>query len=327
MQETLSWLVEQGLDPSASNVCSMQPIHAAVKQQLPDAIDALCLLGIDANAQISTEDALSPLQMHLNLCILQLGVEPQVEILKTLIRHGADLALKNGRGFTALSILFWLMEASRQESNARQALLSPGFELAPVSSMRCFPIHAAFVPVVRAQAQAQALAQGHEPVDPANVAVCGDDDSDDADQGDCESESSASTADASDRSSAASASARTAASSDSSTHSRSSRNTVNNTRIPMYLQPDRPQRAFIEAVVQKFGLELFSMGAAVLVGPMHWPSVDRSLRLAGIRLRHVPALKVMCWRTVRASVGGVQFQHKVDLLPLPGSLKAYLKEL
>ena len=323
MQETLSWLVEQGLDPSSGIVYNMEPIHAAVKQQLPDAIDALCRLGADANARISTEDALSPLQMHLNLCILQLGVEPQVEIMKMLIRHGADLALKNGRGFTALSLLFWLMEASRQESPPRQAPLSPSFALASIRSMRCFPINAAFVPVDRAQAQA--VAQGHEPADPTSAAS-GDDDSDDADQGDLDSESSATTPDSGNVSSA---SVGTAASSDpaaGSAYGISSGDTPSHPRIPMYLRHDRPQRAFIEAVVQKFGLELFSMGAAVLFGPMHWLSVDKSLRLAGIRLRHVPALKVMCWRTVRGSVGGVHFQHKVDQLPLPSSLRSYLKE-
>ena len=78
-------------------------------------MDALCRLGADADALNPVRGNFTPLQMHLYLCHLQLGVEPNPELMRTLITHGADMAARNGRGnYSALSKLFWLVEASRE---------------------------------------------------------------------------------------------------------------------------------------------------------------------------------------------------------------------
>ncbi|KAK7092718.1 ankyrin-3-like [Littorina saxatilis] len=319
--DTLCWLMERGLDPSVRNINSMQPIHAAVKQKLPEAVNALCCLGVDADSQIGTEDALSPLQVHMDLCVLQLGTEPQADVMNMLISHGADLGKVNVRGYTPISVLFWLVEASSRENISQRPLISCRYELASISNMRCLPIHAAFVRVSRPALYAEG--EGH-----------GDDGCRGAEgEFHCGFQSSGRQC-ADDSMEPFSATSPHSAPSSTDLLRDMAESPVppspeisDDSRVPSYLLPGSPHRAFLETLTSKFGLELLAMGSATLIGHENWHRMHRHLHKAGVQWRHVPSLKALCWRKTQRSIGSVRFQEKVDLLPLPNALKAFLKKL
>ena len=64
VQAVLSWLVQCGLDLGLTNINGLQPLHAAVKQRLPEATSALCRLGVDSETPMGSDGALSPLQVR-----------------------------------------------------------------------------------------------------------------------------------------------------------------------------------------------------------------------------------------------------------------------
>ncbi|XP_076455751.1 uncharacterized protein LOC143290286 isoform X2 [Babylonia areolata] len=279
--ETLSWLVtEWGFDPTACVVDGVAPIHFAVKTGDVVSLEALLKLGVDMNS-VNSRDLLTPVDMYLNVCLLQLGRRPEPELLALLVRHGADLTRRNRSGYTALSVLFWLAQRGA-EASLRNTALSPRFSLAMVSTNHCHTYRIVFVPTQSQESLASSRA-GTEP------SVLSADSSESEDQSD--------------------------------------RTVLGEQPLPWILSRDQPMRPFMEKVVNKFGLALLSMGADTLTGPEYWHIVVKNLHRAKIPWQHVPSLQTCCWRTVRGSVGGRHFQHKVDQLPLPLKLKQYLKEL
>ena len=309
VQKLLNWLVvEQGCDPGACNEYGLEPIHVAVKEQMPEAIKSLCSLGVDANAQAQAEDLLSPLQMHLNLCILQLGISPNVRLMEVLIEHGADLAMKNRQGYTPLSLLFWLTLAWKQGSVSHQAVVNVSYKAATISSMKYFPLNAAFVRNSDPEACDEASGSSSSEEETENS----------SDEDDSEEETDSFSSDFNDE---------TAVRSDERARDSTVQKAHNDHLLPRYLQASEPQRAFIEQVVNKFGLSLLSLGADSLTGSKRWHRMDKFLLLAGINSKHTPSLKNLCWRAVRSRLGSVHFQQKVDQLPLPTAMKEFLKKV
>jgi hypothetical protein len=98
-------------------------------------------------------------------------------------------------------------------------------------------------------------------------------------------------------------------------------------KVPYYLEPSSRQREFIKLLVDKFGLELARMGAASLMYRKNWRRIEFSLAVSGIDATHVAPLRSLCWLRIRACVGSVRFQERVDQLPLPTALKQFLVAL
>ncbi|KAK7485082.1 hypothetical protein BaRGS_00023721 [Batillaria attramentaria] len=266
--EVLSWLVDCGLDPSACDIGMVQPIHTAVTHRLNSAVDALCRLGVDANARIGGDDFHTPLHVQLNSHIAQLGCDFNLDLMKVLVGHGADLAIENGDGHTPVTILFRMLYDSihQQEAAARRATDDPHDAATPP-----YPSQGAGV--------SQGLNQG------ANT-----------------------------RGRTSNTFASISAATDT-------------VILPTHLQPGCYWRDFIEMLVDRFGVNLISMGATRRLVPEEWVKVHASLVHAGIDMGHVPALRTMCWVRIRRQLGGVRFCEKLNQLPLPEITKTYLKSL
>lgn len=314
----------------------MQPIHAAVSHRLNSAVDALCRLGVDANARMGTDDLPTPLHLHLNLRVLQLGCDLNLDLIKVLISHGADLAVENRKGYTPVSILFWLLYTNiRQHETSQSTEPDEAVGNAILNGILRYPSASSNqASNDGSYAGSDFMSRGHQlqttqpqntPVDdyaeilesPANSANSSNRDSTYAVLSELEEQSNSPSS--------------LSTSMDSLPQGNSSPAEVTENAetfvLPKYLQLGSPWRALIETVVDRFGVELFSMGAARLVGPEHWDQVYNNLRLAGINMGHLPTLRTLSWITIRKRLGSVRFHEKLDKLPLPEVMKLYLELL
>eukprot|EP00455_Lapot_gusevi_P027801 TRINITY_DN2954_c0_g1_i3.p1 TRINITY_DN2954_c0_g1~~TRINITY_DN2954_c0_g1_i3.p1 ORF type:complete len:218 (+),score=2.38 TRINITY_DN2954_c0_g1_i3:63-716(+) len=97
-QELISFLIKHGLSPNIANNDSETALHWAVDWSRGEAVATLLQGGADPNSQDS--DGNTPLHRISSDCDQSASC---TQIVKTLIRHRADVTLKNKHGRLALS--------------------------------------------------------------------------------------------------------------------------------------------------------------------------------------------------------------------------------